>query len=792
MKKTTTVVVTILWMLSFPCLATTVWTGNAGDDRWSNSGNWSAGVPTSSENASISGVNEPNAVTITTADYAVAQHVILGQTTNAGDAVLVIEDGVLELTYDIQVGYYQGNRGILNIEGGILQGRDIQVCYNDQLTGISSLEGIVNMTGGTIGAATIYLPYHVKGRATMTMTAGTVNAYNLYISADAGTGGNGYMHLNGGTVNVSNSFLVSDSRGHLNITKGVLIVNGDITSTINFYVSAGRITAYNGATNVICELIEGGTKTKITAEQLDWSFNPNPENNSSSVYKYQTFNWSTGQTQDIELSWAAGKNAFSHDVYFGVDYNDVNSAARENDPCNVLVSQNQTAESYTVAVDWNKTYYWRIDDVNQSGQIHKGDVWKFKTIQSEWSLPGGNVSLQKIGTVITSRKHLNFAITSSFDNGVVWLCYTEGIHTATEQTKYLWSMDYGETWSVPDIFIRPPVMVQMPPPDGNIISFSCHSPALTQNHTVNKYVWSTPTTRAPGSFDDFQMPWLTTILTMRRSLVVTGAGNFVAPAQCQKDGEDLDLKHRVVCLGSDPTGENWSYLSTIAANPKATTRNAYAEPSMVKLEDGTLLCLIRTGPDTPGVQSFSYDDGYTWTAPVNIPGNNACVDPIITLLSNGALVAAMGVRPGMDIYVDFSGTGQNWQKIPTQLFKTPNTNYYDEDGFGCGYTGLVEIEPGVVMLTVPESDFTQAPSMYPYFQGTNRLMNAYFRVDPYTADIDNSGVVDFSDYSILSNNWLDDCNAPGWCSGADIIDYGIVDSLDLERFVQHWLDDANE
>jgi hypothetical protein len=69
-------------------------------------------------------------------------------------------------------------------------------------------------------------------------------------------------------------------------------------------------------------------------------------------------------TQD--LSWTAGSDAASHDVYFGT----VNPP-----PFKV----NQTATTYdTGTMTANTTYYWRIDEKNVSGTT-AGEVWGFTT-----------------------------------------------------------------------------------------------------------------------------------------------------------------------------------------------------------------------------------------------------------------------------------------------------------------------------------------------------------------------------------------------------------------------------
>ncbi len=84
----------------------------------------------------------------------------------------------------------------------------------------------------------------------------------------------------------------------------------------------------------------------------------------------------------LTLSWEEGEDAEKHDVYLGTDFNDVNDANRSN-PLGVLVSQGQITATYSPDLDFNTTYYWRIDEVNSAGYdaIFKGDVWSFTTYE---------------------------------------------------------------------------------------------------------------------------------------------------------------------------------------------------------------------------------------------------------------------------------------------------------------------------------------------------------------------------------------------------------------------------
>ncbi len=84
----------------------------------------------------------------------------------------------------------------------------------------------------------------------------------------------------------------------------------------------------------------------------------------------------------VNLGWTPGTFAVSHDVYFGENFDDVDTGAGD------TFQGNQTATSFNVGLPGgpypdglvpDTTYYWRVDEVNAppDSTIHKGDVWSF-------------------------------------------------------------------------------------------------------------------------------------------------------------------------------------------------------------------------------------------------------------------------------------------------------------------------------------------------------------------------------------------------------------------------------
>ena len=79
------------------------------------------------------------------------------------------------------------------------------------------------------------------------------------------------------------------------------------------------------------------------------------------------------------LSWTTGSGVVLHDVYFGTDFSNVNDANLI-EPLDVLKSVSQDYTFYDPGLlEPNTMYYWRIDEVNDSGFIATGNVWRFKT-----------------------------------------------------------------------------------------------------------------------------------------------------------------------------------------------------------------------------------------------------------------------------------------------------------------------------------------------------------------------------------------------------------------------------
>jgi len=79
----------------------------------------------------------------------------------------------------------------------------------------------------------------------------------------------------------------------------------------------------------------------------------------------------TGVDIETVLNWRPGREATSHEVYFGADANAVAEGAAS--------AQTVSDHYYTPpAMDLGTSYYWRVDEIGDAG-TYEGDVWTYRT-----------------------------------------------------------------------------------------------------------------------------------------------------------------------------------------------------------------------------------------------------------------------------------------------------------------------------------------------------------------------------------------------------------------------------
>lgn len=300
--------------------------------------------------------------------------------------------------------------------------------------------GKIFMDGGTLNlsGASCDFEFGTYGNATLVMTEGDVNIDDkLRLAENGGTatidmyGGNIYcsdlvmnngtptIYLDGGVILCNEIEMLGDN-AKIDITEGELIVETDAElADIQSYISAGKIVGYNDV-GIVDVDTSGGVITvtaRIGDPNLAWK--PNPKD-------YAKVGWTpAGPT----LSWKLGRytqDVNGHNVYFGTNENDVNAATDPNtlpgrgnqDPCTFAFPSS--------APVLGETYYWRIDEVNDtcSPYLWKGNVWELTmddyevvedfdsyadetALETVWSLAGStDITIEE--TIVQSGKSMKY------------------------------------------------------------------------------------------------------------------------------------------------------------------------------------------------------------------------------------------------------------------------------------------------------------------------------------------------------------------------------------------------
>jgi hypothetical protein len=177
----------------------------------------------------------------------------------------------------------------------------------------------------------------------------------------------GHNHVYERSKSLVNGAVVPDGQGTVYITNGLAGANFDPISSHPLFV-----TSYNSQTLATCVTINGNNLTVNAITNVDGivrdtftlshgalplpgqAGNPSPANGAANVATNAT------------LSWTAGSDAASHDVYFGTTSPGTSRG-------------NQTATTYNPGTLANSTtYYWRINEKNATGTT-TGAVWSFTT-----------------------------------------------------------------------------------------------------------------------------------------------------------------------------------------------------------------------------------------------------------------------------------------------------------------------------------------------------------------------------------------------------------------------------
>ncbi len=377
--------------------ATIKWDNGGEGPLWSVPGNWDPdGVPTAADDAEF---YLPDANCVIDSSVAAECKTFYVGTGKVEPCYLDMTGGTLTLSGNIQVGQARDSNGVFIMSGGvasstagrlwigmngtgtfILRGGELNIYEKVEVGKNASGNGTIYMEGGVMNltGSSTDLEIGSRGKGTLHMTGGVINLQDNIKLAQGNattTTGIGRLNLYGGTINAGNLRNPADGiygTPLMDITEGVLTLPGDYRALVNDYINRGWIVAYDSNGVVDVTYTVDPNQTTVTGRRLDpeLAWDPTPRNRAA-------------VDRTATLAWKPGVYAASHDIYFGIDFNDVNEASRD-DPRDVLASQGQSGTTYDPPglLALGQTYYWRVDEVNDANAASpwKGVVFQFTVL----------------------------------------------------------------------------------------------------------------------------------------------------------------------------------------------------------------------------------------------------------------------------------------------------------------------------------------------------------------------------------------------------------------------------
>src|SRR5262249_13037199 len=123
-----------------------------------------------------------------------------------------------------------------------------------------------------------------------------------------------------------------------------------------------------------------------------------------------------------------------------------------------------------------------------------------------------------------------------------------------------------------------------------------------------------------------------------------------------------DEKRYSLALLESKDGRDWKFRSLIAgADCQLAGGEGPCESVTVRLKDGRLMNVFRLASNVPYGQTFSDDDGLTWSEPKAMSEAHS-VQPSLAVMPDGSLILTGG-RPGIFAWINRAGDGQAWQQV---------------------------------------------------------------------------------------------------------------------------------
>ena len=340
------------------------------------------------------------------------------------------------------------------------------------------------------------------------------------------------------------------------------------------------------------------------------------------------------------------------------------------------------------------------------------------------TLQGLTVELSEPMLVRRSRRYCWFPSLLRQPDGVLWAVMSAyaDVHVSDSFCYLSRSKDAGLTWDEPRVIgdaglshlILPDgsamvVPYYLRPRPGGAIGAPCN--LISPQGELDMRPSGVKVTGWPRPLKPFLSDLDTAGFVFNGQVVRGHEGEYLATLYGAFEG---DQRYSLM-LAESADGFAWRIRSVIAgADCPLKGEEGPCESAISRLVDGRLMSVFRLASFTPYGQSWSMNDGRTWTAPVAMPA--ASVEPSLQVLPNG-VIALSGGRSGISVWFSADGGGATWQAVdviahhnacrPRDVINADSSKAWtsrDEmirqglNGFTSSYTELVRLDDRQLLL----------------------------------------------------------------------------------------------
>lgn len=240
------------------------------------------------------------------------------------------------------------------------------------------------------------------------------------------------------------------------------------------------------------------------------------------------------------------------------------------------------------------------------------------------------------------------------------------IHVTRATCQFAWSRDQGLTWTKPEKASYGDISLLMPSGDLYLLPYYLNfkSDGLGAPLVVVKKGSDRLQDVEPGvSVTGWPKP-VAPLKDLKESpsFVFNGQavrveGGYLATLY----GHFKDEKFFSLVGAESSDGLHWKIRSVVADVSCGFKGSGPCESAMARIADGRLLCIFRNDGGLPYGQTFSSDDGRSWSKPI-LMKDVFSVQPSLVVQKDGTIVLSGG-RPGIFLWINRDGKGTTWEKI---------------------------------------------------------------------------------------------------------------------------------